>query len=242
VINTTTFTDWSAFPPATMARYTTDSPNLVAIEAYIESRWPGTKGLGIRGVRAQRGNKKKRSVHSWGAALDLSWRGLPRAVADEIIAFLIDHSAELGVQAIHDYQGCRIWRSWRPGGKRGWLAQRPSADGMGQPWGDWIHIEVTEQAWRDGREVTDRIGTVRPTLTVGATGDPVRVLQQILTERAGQDVGRPDGQFGQRTLAGWRNVAAFLRLPADDQVQGADWDAVALLDGGWARLNAAGVR
>lgn len=242
MINTTDFTDWASWPESTMQRFPTDSPNLVAIAAHITAQWPGTRSLGIGGVRRQRGSANRWSVHSWRAALDLSWRGLPRAVALEIIDWLIANSAELGVQAVHDYVGGRIWRSVRPGGKSGWLTQRKSADGMGQPWGDWLHIETTEQAWADARPVAARLGTVRPTLKVGSTGDTVRVLQQILAERAGQDVGRPDGKFGHRTLTGWRNVAAFLRLPADDQVGGADWDALAVLDGGWARLNAAGVK
>ena len=241
MINTTVFTDWSRKPVATMQRFNRSSPNLQAIEAFCEGRWPGTKGQGIHGVRYQRGSKQTWSVHSWGSALDLSWRGLPREIALEMIDWLIEHSAELGIQAIHDYVAGRIWRSTRPGGKGGWLKQAKNAEGMGQPWGDWIHIEVTEDSWADQRPVAVRIGANRPTLRQGSTGPAVVVLQQILAEKARQNVGRADGKFGPRTLTGWRNVAAAAKLPADDQVNAQDWDVLAMIDGGWARLNAAGV-
>jgi hypothetical protein len=241
MINTTVFTDWAKMPPATMQRFNRSSPNLVAIEAFCEGRWPGTKGNGIW-VYA---SSAVRSV--CGRCIRGVRRSICRGVAChsetavEMIDWLIEHSAELGIQAVHDYVGSRIWRSARPGGKGGWLKQAKDADGMGQSWGDWIHIEVTEDSWADSRPVAVRIGANRPTLRQGSTGAAVVVLQQILAEKARQDVGRADGRFGPRTLTGWRNVAAAAKLPADDQVNAQDWDVLAMIDGGWARLNAAGV-
>jgi hypothetical protein len=241
MINTAKFTDWPRLPAATMQRFRMSSPNLVKIQEHCTTSWQGTTGLGIWGVRRMRGSATVWSVHSWGAALDLSWRGLPRSVAVEICDWLVEHSADLGIQAVHDYGGCRIWRSVRVGARAGWQQQAIDAEGMGQPWGDWLHIEVTEDAWADSRPVPLRIGSVRPVLRRGATGPAVLALQQIMAEKAGQPIGRPDGQFGPRTLSAWRNVAAFAKLPADDAVQAGDWDVLAWIDGGWGRLNAAGV-
>ena len=77
----------------------------------------------------------------------------------------------MGIQAIHDYKGGRIWRSTRFDGRGAyWLAQKPSSTGMGQSWAGWIHIEVHADAWFDPRSVEERIAGVvppRPTLRRG---------------------------------------------------------------------------
>ncbi len=230
------FTNWQAKPASELARYRSASPALEQLAEHLTATWGGAS-LGILNVRHVRGGRDL-SSHAFGAAFDWSYRGLDRSVGVAVCDWLVANADALGVQAVHDYIGSRIWRSDR----KAWKAQRKDAQGMGQPWGDWLHVEISEGAWADARPVGAKLGTTRPTLKVGSTGPAVVALQQILTERAGQNVGPADGKFGNRTLTAWRNVAAFCKLPPDDQVQGADWDTLATLDKGWARLNAAGVR
>lgn len=247
---TAAFTDWARMPADTLRRYNRSSPNLVAIRNDFRTRFPGVVSVGIYGVRDQRGAAGTPSVHSWGSAMNLSYRGPGRAMADAAIAFLLEHHQALGVQAIHDYMRGRIWRVFRPAsaGGPGWK-QQPSnpRNGMGQPWADWIHIEVNEGSWADGRSVAERIGAappanpVRPVIGMGSTGPAVLVAQQIMLERAGQDVGPLDGRFGMRTLAAWQNVAAFCRWPVDGDIGHDDWALLAWLDQGWHRLQAAGI-
>jgi hypothetical protein len=243
-VNTTLFTDWARKPREELAKFNRSSPALVSLRDGLIAAFPGVVSLGIHGVRDQRGAAGVLSAHAFGAALDLSYRGVDRSRADAIIAYVFDNSDELDVQAIHDYQRATIWRSVRGApGTGGWRPQAANPrTGMGQRWGDWLHFEVTEQGWSDGRPMRDKVTTTRPPVTIGATGPHVAAVQAILVERAGQDVGPIDGWFGARTAAGWRNVQAWCRWPrVDDDIIGDDWDLLAWVDKGWARLNAAGV-
>ena len=259
MINTTQFTDWPNKGSFGLARFNKSSPSLVLLRAYLIATFGGAN-LGIYGVRPIRGGTTL-STHAFGAALDWSYRGITggRTRALEVMQWLIDHSNELGVQAVHDYVGCRIWHSTRAlDAAGGWKAQNASATtGMGQTWGDWLHIETFEAAWANIAPIAGRLTTAEltpeqpidpgnlsrtvPTLTVGSDGPLVAAVQTILRERASQDVGASDGKFGARTLAGWRNVAAFTGLPADDRIDEAhDWDVLAWIDQGWSRLYTAG--
>lgn len=184
MINTTTFTNWSAMTPG--APFNRSSPNLIALQEYLLKRWGGM-GLGIYGVRGTRDNPGQWSVHAFGAALDFRYQspGPGRAVLlDDIIPFLIENSAELGVQAVHDYAGGRIWRSNRGDGKGAyWKDQPRSSTGMGQTWALWIHIEVHQAAWGDGRPVEQRLQGVTvpaPTLRRGMQSPDVLALTQYL--------------------------------------------------------------
>lgn len=162
-------------PPAiaTFAAAGNSSPNLRAIHDHLIDRYGG-QNLGFRpNPRPVRGGSTP-STHTWGA---LDWRyedspepaivGRPgpgrHILLTEIIPFLIDHSAELGIQAIHDYVGSRIWRAWRPvdQGGAGWRPQSPGSQ-MGQPWAKWIHVEVHPDDWFDGRTVTERTTPAPP--------------------------------------------------------------------------------
>lgn len=230
------FTNWQRKPASELARFNRSSPALEQLAEHLTAVHGGAN-LGIFQVRPVRGGRSL-SSHSFGAALDWSYRGLGRPVGGAVCDWLVANAAALGVSAVHDYIGARIWHADR----QAWKTQRKDATGMGQPWADWLHVEVAEGSWGDARSVAEKLGTSRPTLRVGSVGPAVKALQEILTIRAGQDVGRPDGRFGNRTLTAWRNVAAFCQLPPDDQVGGADWDTLAVLDRGWDRLNAAGVR
>jgi len=248
-VNTTLFTDWARKPASTLAQFNRTAPAIAAINTDADTRFPGTLNVGTYKVRNARGTGTP-SVHSWGAAGDRSYRGAGRQVALSMIDFYVAHSAELHIQAVHDYIGGTIWRSvrsrWQGGG--GWKQQRPNASsGMGQPWADWLHLEVTEQGWSDGRPVAVKLGgetvtTNRPRITVGSRGPVVAAAQIIMRDRASQDVGAIDGVFGARTLAAWQNVAAWCQWPVDSAIDGDDWNLLAWIDQGWDRLNAAGVR
>jgi hypothetical protein len=183
-VNDTEFTNWQdgrqPGPPLT-----TCSPALVSLDTYLQKRWGGSN-LGCLGSRAVRGGSTW-SSHAFGAARD--WRyenpGPGRAVLlDEVIPFLIANSAELGIQAIHDYKGGRIWRSNRGDGKGAyWKDQPKSSTGMGQTWAGWVHIEVHAKAWFDGRSVEDKLGgriVPEATLAFGDKGPEVRWLYDYM--------------------------------------------------------------
>lgn len=137
------------------------SPNLVAINDYLCKRWGGSN-VGIYVKRPIKGGSQP-SSHSFGAALD--WRygdtvGARHKVETEVLPFLIDNSAELGIQAIHDYYGGRVWRSVRvPASQRGWRIQPTGSEGgaMGASWAKWLHVETTKRSWKDGSRVDDRL-------------------------------------------------------------------------------------
>ena len=118
------------------------TPGIEAWEAYVSNRWPGGVDLGTWNVRNVRGGSTL-SVHAVGRAWD--WRyanpGPGRAAAEEAMAFTIDHHELLGVQAIHDYVACRIWRCSRGGSGPAWKQQKPG-NGMGAAWAAWLHFEV----------------------------------------------------------------------------------------------------
>jgi hypothetical protein len=229
-------TNWQSKRPLSgLAKYNKDSPALVSIATYLVAVFGGAN-VGLRQVRNARG-KNVLSSHAYGSALDWSYRGKGRQVGLDAINFLIANAEALGVSAIHDYIGCRIWKSDR----QSWKSQKKDKEGMGQPWGDWLHIEITAEAWSDGRPVEAKLGTLRPLVSFGSTGPAVQALQEILIAGAGQPV-TVNGVFDTQTLMGWRNVAAFCKLPADDTVNGADWDTLAWIDKGWGRLNAVGIK
>lgn len=153
----TEFHDWQELPDLSK---TTCSPALVSLGAFLIERWGG-QDLGCYGQRSIIGGTSM-SSHASGAAID--WRyqepgpGRDRML-NEVIPFLVDNSAELGVQAIHDYVGSRIWRSYRSGDANdGWLGQEPDTQ-MGQSWALWLHLEVTTTAWDDGRPIAEKLTT-----------------------------------------------------------------------------------
>jgi len=155
--NKTRFYNWQKASAADYVKFRKASPNLVALKDYLCKRWGGSN-VGILNKRPIRGGSSP-SSHTFGAALD--WRygdtvGNRHKVETEVLPWLVEHSEELGIQAIHDYYGARIWRSVRDGGRRGWKAQPVKAD-MGASWAKWLHIETTKRGWKDGSRVDGRI-------------------------------------------------------------------------------------
>lgn len=203
------FTDWQKRPKSDLTKFRTASPALVSLRNYLLANYGGAS-LGIYGVRTVRGGSQT-SSHAYGAAMDWSYRGETRAVADSVIDFVISNSNELGIQAVHDYQNSKIWRANRSSDKNGgWKNQRKASTGMGQSWADWIHIEVNERQWGDGRTVEEKIKTeFRPTLRRGDKGDYVRLVQTTLRDKAGQKI-TVDGNFGTQTEMAVRNVQSYV--------------------------------
>lgn len=148
------------------------SPINVTYMAYLTGTWGG-QNLGCYASRPIIGGSTP-SSHSSGSACD--WRyedpGPGRTVLlNEILPFLIDNSLELGIQAIHDYVGCRIWRppgtSGRPSEPSpecGWKAQSPGSQ-MGQSWAKWIHVECLDSRWLDIRSVEEMLATEEDEVT-----------------------------------------------------------------------------
>ncbi len=89
------------------APFTAASPNLLLLAAELRARW-NLKNLGIYTVRPVRGGTAW-SSHAFGAALDAGYgirHGGPgiEVLEAEILPWLIENSAELGIQRIHQYQ------------------------------------------------------------------------------------------------------------------------------------------
>jgi hypothetical protein len=226
------FTNWQKKSDADLVKYRAASPALVAIRTHVLDMFGGAN-LGLYGVREVRGGTAK-SSHAFGSAWDWSYRGPGREVADQVIGFLIVNHVKLGVQAIHDYQNGRIWHSDRvtdPNG--GWRSQRADKFGMGQKWADWLHVEVNEDMWADGRSVAVKLGSQnpgRPVLSKGSFGDDVVFVQKVLRDKANQMV-TVDGRFGTQTEMAVRNVQAFCSLRVSGVVDAATWDVLLFLAG-----------
>jgi hypothetical protein len=154
-VNKEDFYNWQEATRVDSVRFRKASPNLVALKDYVMKRWGGSS-LGLYGVRPIRGGESM-SSHSYGAAWD--WRYNTRREAQAAIRFLIKHSEELGIQAIHDYYGGTIWRSVRPAPDEGGWKPQPNntVTGMGQAWAKWLHIETTKFAWGKSKRIEDRL-------------------------------------------------------------------------------------
>ena len=166
----TEFYNWQVNPDQHAVGRNPVRPNSsTQLADYLQRRWGG-QWLGGYGERSVRDGTSL-STHAFDAAFD--WRyenpGPGLAVADsEIVPFLISNSHELGVQAVHHYRRCIIWRppgtSGRPAGGDGWKQQAPARSGMGQTWALWLHVEFLPSALPDGRSVEDRLSNVVVTL------------------------------------------------------------------------------
>jgi len=154
---TVTYFNWQAgLQPG--APYTALSPNVAAVCDELGKRFGGTS-LGGYGLRPIRGGEAW-STHSFGAAKD--WRIPDHEDRAAAMAFLVEHYDTLGIQAIHDYYGCRIWHANRYPGQPAtswWRAQKKSATtGMGQTWAVYLHIETDRTNWHNSIPVANRAG------------------------------------------------------------------------------------
>lgn len=137
------------------------SPALTRLLQDMERRWPAVVSLGCYGPRPIRGGSSP-STHSFGAAIDVGYGALGHPdLRHDMIGYLIAWSQEWGIQAVHDYLGCRIWRAGRTPNSadacsQWWKAQRRSSEGMGQSWALWLHVEVHPDRWFDSATASER--------------------------------------------------------------------------------------
>lgn len=259
-INAGKFTNWGAKPLG--APFNRCSPNEQLIGHHLDAEF-GSMENGCYGVRDNRAGTAI-STHAYGAANDRTFRAVSanfntkRGVMLNAIEHLRQNSDELGIQAIHDYIGCRIWHSNREPHTYpdGWKIQTPDAFGMGKTWADWIHVEVYEESWYWATPIADRLGggpieqppMLRPRIGLRSTGPLVKAVQTFLIEHANQGavVGNPDGQWGPRTDLAWSNFVIWTTIShpgsmtTDGFVDGVDWNLIAWNSGGWTDLYAAG--
>lgn len=156
-VNDSDFYDWQKATKLDSVKFRTASPNLVALKDYLVDRWHG-QNVGLYQKRPIKGGTAP-SSHSFGAALDWNYGAMDRQKIESVVLpMLIANSAQLGIQAIHDYAGCRIWRATRAHDKNGgWKKQEPDKDGMGQGWSKWLHIETTKTMWKNKTPILHRI-------------------------------------------------------------------------------------
>lgn len=150
LVSNQSYYHWANRKDAGKAPYRACAPNLRAILRYLTAHYGGTD-LGCFGVRSVRGGTSP-SSHSWGAAQDYQPPGGSAQALSTIAPFLIAHSAELGINTIHDYVNQKMWK---PG--QGWVSAN-----IGTPGGQWLHIETTPGAYFDGRSVDERLVTDAP--------------------------------------------------------------------------------
>ena len=152
------------------------SPLNTTLNSYLLKRWGG-QNLGCYNPRNTTTGSSP-STHWSGAAND--WRyqspGMGRqAMLDQVMPWLIDNSRELGIQAIHDYAGKRIWRppgtSGRPSTPSPDCGWRPASSSDMQPANTWLHIEVLNTRWADTRSVEEMLAT-SPTPPAPASRPP----------------------------------------------------------------------
>jgi len=230
--------------------YNKTAPAIESLRKYLANKWKG-KWLGGYNKRKIK-NTNFWSVHAFGAAGDWNYgeaHGGPgrRVARKEIIPFLINNSKELGVQAIHDYYGARIWRANRSQDTNGgWVAQpHSSVTHMGQKWATYFHIEVNRSAWADGRPVARKLRSVvedepvrvrfdpangyfgdfptqnKPAISRGAKGDLVSYAQGAM--RKGRIQIAVDGVYGIQTADRVRRFQQRYGLATTGRIDSATW-------------------
>lgn len=210
------------------------SPNLKALKEHVLGMWGGMSlgGYNVRPVRAGR----SWSSHAFGAAWDWRWHnpGPGRHTLEhQVLPFLVENAAVLGVQVIHHYVG-------RYGGENRWQVGKGWYKANIGSGGPWLHIETTPDMWANATPVADRLTppvppelsglpvfdpeigkwslwplVAKPDISPGKTGDIVRYLQGVLRNKAGQrQIGPIDGVFGRLTESGVVNVQTFFNIQA----------------------------
>lgn len=227
------------------------SPNLTLIRNHIIDTWGG-QFVGCYVNRPIVAGSAP-SSHAFGAAVDVRYEnpgpGRDRFLS-EILPWLINNSAELHVQALHDYVGSRVWRANRSGDANGGWRPQPTGSQMGRAWALWVHIEVTRDGWADVTPIRQRLSaappagfdpanghyahwpnkTNKPTIRNGSRGDSVKYLQGVLRNATQSNVA-VDGRFGPQTESRVRDMQRFFGLTVDGWVGRQSWGVVDLLAG-----------
>lgn len=182
---------------------------------YLLGRWGGMN-LGCYAARSVSTGSSP-SSHWSGAAID--WRyqdpGMGRpAMLEQVIPWLLDNSLELGVQAVHDYAGKRIWRppgcSGRPSSPSPQCGWKPATSSDMNPANTWLHIECLNTRWSDTRTVDQMLPPPPP---------PEDDMRQALIIQAGN---------GSATVGAW--AVAPVGLQSKVFLTAADVEALRALD------------
>lgn len=210
------------------APFTKASPNLLLLSAELRARW-NMKNLGCYVVRPVRGGTAW-SSHAFGAAVDLGYgerHGGPglAVVEADVLPWLIENSAELGIQRIHLYQRTRYWEAGR-----GWVDKSPGAGN------DWIHVETHPDRWADITPIVQRLSEGSQTASSvpqapSAPKYPGRPLKRGSTGQAVKEIQRAlgladDGKYGPQTDACVRAWQTEQKLTADGIVGPVTWKAL----------------
>lgn len=131
-------------------------PGLVKFMEIAQNRW-GLSNLGSFGVRQMNNPKadpndpKWLSVHATGRACDLGYSDREKAIG--LWDFLIAHTAELGIEEIHDYSYDKDPKDKELGWGRGYRCSRGEGekgvkiydanDNAGSQGGKWFHVELS---------------------------------------------------------------------------------------------------
>lgn len=210
------------------APFTKASPNLLLLAAELRARW-NMKSLGCYVVRPVRGGTAW-SSHAFGAAVDLGYgdrHGGPglAVIEAQVLPWLIENSAELGIQRIHLYQRTRYWEAGR-----GWVDKSPGAGN------DWIHVETHPDRWADITPIAQRLleGSQSASSVPQAPTAPKypgRPLKRGSTGQAVKEIQRAlgltdDGKYGPQTEARVSAWQTEQKLTADGIVGPVTWKAL----------------
>ncbi len=187
--------NWDAAP------YESCSPNLLTLYAHLMNVWGG-ENKGCHHDRPIVGGSSV-STHSYGAAFDWGYGSNRIKTTLVVIPWLIANSAELGIDAIHDYVGDRIWRAGRTistgdAYTSWWRTQNGSGGQMGASWATWLHIETTKDSFSNTAPIPQRLTPPPP-----PPGDDDMDPLPNGPERAYDS--RPEFQGGVHPILAWAN-------------------------------------
>ena len=112
---------------------------------------------GTWGIRPIRGSDRM-SVHSTGRAIDASWRGGDRQVANEVVDVIAANAALFGVELIIDYFPKPWGRAYKC--TRDSWQKYAKKTVSGAPNGDWYHFELSPEFADDPKRVREAFKSI----------------------------------------------------------------------------------
>lgn len=136
--------DWQSHPELNN-QYNQLSPHLAAFERWTMKNYGGTNAGDY--VEREITGGGPPSTHAFGAAFD--WSPPSRDEGLKLVDLVTKNPSAFGIDAIHDYQGGRIWHVDRPGYPTGW---KPYDFPAGDASDTHFHFETNPDVWnRVGR-------------------------------------------------------------------------------------------